>query len=72
MSATTKRMQPMEKEVSGRGSVFDLELENLPQELRWREWTGRVEAVLFAKCHAGWPRGSGARGRAGGLNRDAD
>lgn len=29
-------------------SVFDRELEDLPQELRWREWMGRIEAVLFA------------------------
>ena len=31
-------------------AVFDRELEDLPQELRWREWTGRVEAVLFASA----------------------
>jgi hypothetical protein len=27
---------------------FDAELAELPQELRWREWMGRVEAVIFA------------------------
>jgi segregation and condensation protein B len=27
---------------------LDLELEDLPAELRWREWMGRVEAVIFA------------------------
>lgn len=27
---------------------LDLELEDLPPELRWREWMGRVEAVIFA------------------------
>ncbi|GLK70204.1 SMC-Scp complex subunit ScpB [Ancylobacter dichloromethanicus] len=27
---------------------FDAELSALPQELRWREWMGRVEAVIFA------------------------
>jgi len=27
---------------------FDTELAELPQELRWREWMGRVEAVIFA------------------------
>ncbi|MFG6542375.1 SMC-Scp complex subunit ScpB [Sulfitobacter sp. M22298] len=32
------------------GAVFDRELEDLPQELRWREWMGRVEAVLFASA----------------------
>lgn len=32
------------------GAVFDRELEDLPQELRWREWMGRIEAVLFASA----------------------
>ncbi|SDR58165.1 segregation and condensation protein B [Rhizobiales bacterium GAS113] len=27
---------------------FDTALTELPQELRWREWMGRVEAVIFA------------------------
>jgi hypothetical protein len=27
---------------------LDLELADLPPELRWREWMGRVEAVIFA------------------------
>jgi segregation and condensation protein B len=27
---------------------FDTELAQLPPELRWREWMGRVEAVIFA------------------------
>jgi segregation and condensation protein B len=27
---------------------LDLELDGLPHDLRWREWMGRVEAVLFA------------------------
>lgn len=27
---------------------LDIELADLPQELRWREWMGRVEAVIFA------------------------
>jgi segregation and condensation protein B len=29
-------------------STLDRELEDLPQNLRWREWMGRVEAVIFA------------------------
>ena len=29
-------------------TLFDTELEHLPAELRWREWMGRVEAVIFA------------------------
>ncbi|HEY9215945.1 MAG TPA: SMC-Scp complex subunit ScpB [Ancylobacter sp.] len=28
--------------------ALDLELTELPAELRWREWMGRVEAVIFA------------------------
>lgn len=28
--------------------VFDRELDDLPVELRWREWMGRIEAILFA------------------------
>lgn len=28
--------------------LFDTELADLPPELRWREWMGRVEAVIFA------------------------
>lgn len=33
---------------AGREDVIDRELEDLPQELRWREWMGRIEVVLFA------------------------
>lgn len=29
---------------------FDRELEDLPHELRWREWMGRIEAVLFSSA----------------------
>lgn len=32
------------------GEEFDLELEDLPQELRWRTWMGRIEAVIFASA----------------------
>ncbi|HDZ53298.1 hypothetical protein LCGC14_0325340 [marine sediment metagenome] len=35
-----------------RDGVFDRELEDLPQELRWPEWMGRIEAVLFASASA--------------------
>ena len=31
-------------------SVFDRELEELPAELRWREWMGRIEATIFASA----------------------
>ncbi|SEF04183.1 hypothetical protein SAMN05519104_8050 [Rhizobiales bacterium GAS188] len=26
---------------------FDVELDDLPPQARWREWMGRVEAVIF-------------------------
>lgn len=29
-------------------ALLDTELKHLPPELRWREWMGRVEAVIFA------------------------
>ncbi|TIU41521.1 MAG: segregation and condensation protein B, partial [Mesorhizobium sp.] len=29
-------------------ALLDTELEHLPADLRWREWMGRVEAVIFA------------------------
>lgn len=45
MSAVIKR-----KLIEGGGANFDRELEDLPQELRWREWMGRIEAVLFASA----------------------
>jgi segregation and condensation protein B len=28
--------------------ALDVELDDLPAEMRWREWMGRVEAVIFA------------------------
>lgn len=32
------------------GGVFDRELEDLSPELRWREWMGRIEALLFVSA----------------------
>src|SRR5271155_1794954 len=29
---------------------LDLDLEDLPAPVRWREWMGRVEAVIFASA----------------------
>ena len=43
--AAAKRSHPAE----GLG-LFDRELEDLPAELRWREWMGRIEATLFASA----------------------
>lgn len=30
--------------------ALDIELEDRPPELRWREWMGRIEAVIFASA----------------------
>ncbi|MEL7345378.1 MAG: SMC-Scp complex subunit ScpB [Pseudomonadota bacterium] len=46
MTIATWKRKPAEEG----GAVFDRELEDLPQELRWREWMGRIEAVLFASA----------------------
>ena len=46
MTVATRRRKPADEG----GAVFDRELDDLPQELRWREWMGRVEAVLFASA----------------------
>ena len=45
MSLGAKR-KPEDKDAA----VFDRELDDLPQELRWREWMGRIEAVLFSSA----------------------
>ena len=50
MTAATKRKPTKEQGGSERDSVFDRELEDVPQDLRWREWLGRIEAVLFASA----------------------
>jgi segregation and condensation protein B len=49
MTSDAKRKNSKPKE-AGREGVFDRELADLPQELRWREWMGRIEAVLFASA----------------------
>ena len=50
MTRAAKRKPAKAVGVSGRESVFDRELADLPQDLRWREWMGRIEAVLFASA----------------------
>ena len=50
MTGAAKGKTAKENEGSGRDCVFDRELEDLPQDLRWREWMGRIEAVLFASA----------------------
>ena len=51
-TATTSyaKRQNLKPKEAGHEGVFDRELEDLPQELRWREWMGRIEAVLFASA----------------------
>jgi segregation and condensation protein B len=51
MTSDAKRKNSRPKE-AGREDVFDRELVDLPQELRWREWMGRIEAALFASATA--------------------
>ena len=36
--------------VTGQGGdlLFDADLVDLPQAMRWREWMGRIEAAIFA------------------------
>ena len=48
MSIAVKRGSVKGQDVSTGEGLFDRELADLPQELRWREWMGRIEAVLFA------------------------
>ncbi|MDX8449635.1 SMC-Scp complex subunit ScpB [Mesorhizobium captivum] len=43
MSQASARRKPNDQP-----ALLDTELEHLPAELRWREWMGRVEAVIFA------------------------
>ena len=46
MTVATRKRKPAKEG----GAVFDRELDDLPSELRWREWMGRIEAVLFASA----------------------
>ena len=49
--AGTTAAKPSRKKANGASEcLFDRELEELPQELRWREWMLRVEAVIFASA----------------------
>ncbi|NKL15500.1 segregation and condensation protein B [Rhizobium leguminosarum bv. viciae] len=45
-TAKTGRRQAKEPQ----DALFDRELEDLPSDLRWREWMMRVEAVIFASA----------------------
>lgn len=46
-AAKTSRRQAKERQQE---VLYDRELEDLPPELRWREWMLRVEAVIFASA----------------------
>ena len=46
MTTATRKRKPADEG----GAGFDRDLDDLAQELRWREWMGRVEAVLFASA----------------------
>src|ERR1019366_95671 len=46
---------------------FDLDLADLPPEARWREWMGRIEAVIFAS-----PEPVGREGLARVVGRDCN
>jgi len=38
----------MAKELGSNFDPLDVELSDFPQELRWREWMNRIEAIIFA------------------------
>jgi segregation and condensation protein B len=48
-ASTTRSKRRPDKGAGGEG-LYDRELEDLPPELRWREWMMRVEAVIFASA----------------------
>ena len=52
MMAGTSSAKSRQRTRSNEGDerLLDRELEDLPQELRWREWMMRVEAVIFASA----------------------
>jgi len=48
--ASTTRSKRRPDKGAGVEGLYDRELEDLPPELRWREWMMRVEAVIFASA----------------------
>ncbi|MVA52655.1 segregation and condensation protein B [Agrobacterium vitis] len=48
-SSTARTKRRPDKSAGGEG-LYDRELEDLPPEMRWREWMLRVEAVIFASA----------------------
>lgn len=43
-------MVATQKKQDAETELLDLELDHLPDDLRWREWMNRIEAVLFASA----------------------
>ena len=43
-------MNAAQQQVQDELEWLDLELEDLPADLRWREWMNRIEAVIFASA----------------------
>jgi segregation and condensation protein B len=50
MTGATAAKPSRKKANAGEDLLLDRELENLPADLRWREWMLRVEAVIFASA----------------------
>ena len=50
MTGATAAKPSRKKANAGEDVLLDRELENLPADLRWREWMMRVEAVIFASA----------------------
>lgn len=52
MAGTSATPQPRRKtkKIPQDDVLYDRELDDLPRELRWREWMLRVEAVIFASA----------------------
>lgn len=50
MTRATAAKPSGKKANAGEYVLLDRELENLPADLRWREWMMRVEAVIFASA----------------------
>lgn len=51
MTGAAAKRTPRSAKTNGASEhLFDRELEDLPAELRWREWMLRVEAVIFASA----------------------
>ncbi len=49
IDAQTERRVKSSRRTSGQGGdLFDADLFDLPQAMRWREWMGRIEAAIFA------------------------